>query len=147
MLISKLKVMPAFRADAPPQIRHAIALFTVVWLIEVGYAVMLLIIGFSQIDEVPAAKLTDMRQGLVAVVMIQVFWLFLNASLIVGLCQRQKLARMLELLLTLVTTVAFLAMALPFNVNLFEVAFFANAIATVLIYSGPCSRWFQGTAS
>ncbi|WP_423761460.1 hypothetical protein [Burkholderia sp. NLJ2] len=48
---------------------------------------------------------------------------------------------------TLVTTVAFLAMALPFNVNLFDVALFANAIATVLIYPGPCSRWFQRTAS
>lgn len=66
---------------------------------------------------------------------------------VVGLCQRQKPARMLELLLTLVTTIAFLAAAFPFRVNLFEVAFFANAIAIVLIYSSACSRWFQGAAS
>lgn len=34
MPISKLKAMPAFHTDAPPQIRHAVALFAIVWLIE-----------------------------------------------------------------------------------------------------------------
>jgi len=147
MLIGKLKAMPAFRADAPPQIRHAIALFAIVWLVELGYVALILIISFRGLDEVPAAKTTLARQGFIVFTLVQAFWLFLNASLIVGLCQRQKLARMLELLLTLVTTIAFLAAAFPFRVDLLEVAFFANAIATVLIYSSACSRWFQGAAS
>ncbi len=139
--------MPAFHTDAPPQIRHAIALFTIVWLIEAGFAVWLQKMGISQIGEVPTAKVTLMRQGLAMIAVIQGFWLFLNASLIIGLCQRQKLARTLELVLTIVTTLAFIVVALPFRMNLIEVSFFANAIATVLIYSGPCSRWFQGTTS
>ncbi|WP_322087532.1 hypothetical protein [Burkholderia sp. BCC1999] len=147
MPISKLKAMPAFHTDAPPQIRHAIALFTIVWLIEAGFAVWLQKMGISQIGEVPTAKVTLMRQGLAMIAVIQGFWLFLNASLIIGLCQRQKLARTLELVLTIVTTLAFIVVALPFRMNLIEVSFFANAIATVLIYSGPCSRWFQGTTS
>lgn len=147
MPISKLKAMPAFHTDAPPQIRHAVALFAIVWLIEVGCAVWLQRLGFDQLGEVPAEKATLMRKGIALIAVVQAFWLLLNASLIIGLCQRQKLARTLELILTIVTTLAFIVMAPPFRMTLFEVSFFANAIATVLIYSGPCSRWFQGTTS
>ena len=88
-----------------------------------------------------------MRQGILLVAIVQGSWLFLNASLIVGLCQRQKLARMLELVLTIITTLAFIVVGPPFRVSLIEVGFFANAIATVLIYTGPCTRWFQAVAS
>ena len=147
MPIGKLKAMPAFRADAPLQIRHAIALFTIVWLIEAGFAVWLTMLGFDQAGEVPAAKAVLMRQGAAMIGIIQAFWLLLNASLIVGLCQRQKLARVLELALTVVTTMALLVMGLPFRLSLIEVGFLANAIATVLIYTGPCTRWFQAAAS
>ncbi|WP_124581653.1 hypothetical protein [Burkholderia contaminans] len=147
MPISKLKAMPAFRVDAPRQIRHAIALFTIVWLIEVGFAVWLVMMGFDQAGQVSAAKAVLMRQGILLVAIVQGSWLFLNASLIVGLCQRQKLARMLELVLTIITTLAFIVVGLPFRVSLIEVGFFANAIATVLIYTGPCTRWFQAVAS
>ncbi|RQT12655.1 hypothetical protein DF051_22535 [Burkholderia contaminans] len=139
--------MPAFRVDAPRQIRHAIALFTIVWLIEVGFAVWLVMMGFDQAGQVSAAKAVLMRQGILLVAIVQGSWLFLNASLIVGLCQRQKLARMLELVLTIITTLAFIVVGLPFRVSLIEVGFFANAIATVLIYTGPCTRWFQAVAS
>ncbi|MEK7892413.1 hypothetical protein [Burkholderia contaminans] len=147
MPISKLKAMPAFRVDAPQQIRHAIALFTIVWLIEVGFAVWLVMMGFDQAGQVSAAKAVLMRQGILLVAIVQGSWLFLNASLIVGLCQRQKLARMLELVLTIITTLAFIVVGPPFRVSLIEVGFFANAIATVLIYTGPCTRWFQAVAS
>ncbi|AKM42793.1 hypothetical protein NL30_23245 [Burkholderia contaminans] len=147
MPISKLKAMPAFRVDAPRQIRHAIALFTIVWLIEVGFAVWLVMMGFDQAGQVSAAKAVLMRQGILLVAIVQGSWLFLNASLIVGLCQRQKLARMLELVLTIITTLAFIVVGFPFRVSLIEVGFFANAIATVLIYTGPCTRWFQAVAS
>ncbi|BBA40024.1 hypothetical protein BCO37747_03875 [Burkholderia contaminans] len=139
--------MPAFRVDAPQQIRHAIALFTIVWLIEVGFAVWLVMMGFDQAGQVSAAKAVLMRQGILLVAIVQGSWLFLNASLIVGLCQRQKLARMLELVLTIITTLAFIVVGPPFRVSLIEVGFFANAIATVLIYTGPCTRWFQAVAS
>ncbi len=141
--------MPAFHADAPPQIRHAVALFAIVWLIEVAFTVWLQIqiVGYSQIGEVSAEKATLMRHGSAFLAVVQAFWLFLNAILIIGLCQRQKLARTLELMLTIVTTLAFIVVKFPFRVNLIEVSFFANAIATVLIYTGPCSRWFQGTTS
>lgn len=139
--------MPAFRVDAPRQIRHAIALFTIVWLIEVGFAVWLVMMGFDQAGQVSAAKAVLMRQGILLVAIVQGSWLFLNASLIVGLCQRQKLARMLELVLTIITTLAFIVVGFPFRVSLIEVGFFANAIATVLIYTGPCTRWFQAVAS
>ncbi|HHX4055975.1 hypothetical protein JAO10_13830 [Burkholderia contaminans] len=147
MPISKLKAMPAFRVDAPQQIRHAIALFTIVWLIEVGFAVWLVMMGFDQAGQVSAAKAVLMRQGILLVAIVQGSWLFFNASLIVGLCQRQKLARMLELVLTIITTLAFIVVGPPFRVSLIEVGFFANAIATVLIYTGPCTRWFQAVAS
>ncbi|MEB4632959.1 hypothetical protein [Burkholderia contaminans] len=147
MPISKLKTMPAFRVDAPRQIRHAIALFTIVWLIEVGFAVWLVMMGFDQAGQVSAAKAVLMRQGILLVAIVQGSWLFLNAGLIVGLCQRQKLARMLELVLTIITTLAFIVVGFPFRVSLIEVGFFANAIATVLIYTGPCTRWFQAVAS
>ncbi|HIE1296176.1 MULTISPECIES: hypothetical protein [Burkholderia] len=147
MPISKLRAMPAFRVDAPQQIRHAIALFTIVWLIEVGFAVWLVMMGFDQAGQVSAAKAVLMRQGILLVAIVQGSWLFLNASLIVGLCQRQKLARMLELVLTIITTLAFIVVGPPFRVSLIEVGFFANAIATVLIYTGPCTRWFQAVAS
>ncbi|HEM7876082.1 MULTISPECIES: hypothetical protein [Burkholderia] len=147
MPISKLKAMPAFRVDAPRQIRHAIALFTIVWLIEVGFAVWLVMMGFDQAGQVSAAKAVLMRQGILLVAIVQGSWLFLNAGLIVGLCQRQKLARMLELVLTIITTLAFIVVGFPFRVSLIEVGFFANAIATVLIYTGPCTRWFQAVAS
>ncbi|AOL06021.1 hypothetical protein WR30_31880 [Burkholderia contaminans FFH2055] len=139
--------MPAFRVDAPRQIRHAIALFTIVWLIEVGFAVWLVMMGFDQAGQVSAAKAVLMRQGILLVAIVQGSWLFLNAGLIVGLCQRQKLARMLELVLTIITTLAFIVVGFPFRVSLIEVGFFANAIATVLIYTGPCTRWFQAVAS
>ncbi len=139
--------MPAFRVDAPQQIRHAIALFTIVWLIEVGFAVWLVMMGFDQAGQVSAAKAVLMRQGILLVAIVQGSWLFFNASLIVGLCQRQKLARMLELVLTIITTLAFIVVGPPFRVSLIEVGFFANAIATVLIYTGPCTRWFQAVAS
>jgi len=139
--------MPAFRVDAPQQIRHAIALFTIVWLIEVGFAVWLVMMGFDQAGQVSAAKAVLMRQGILLVAIVQGSWLFLNASLIVGLRQRQKLARMLELVLTIITTLAFIVVGPPFRVSLIEVGFFANAIATVLIYTGPCTRWFQAVAS
>lgn len=139
--------MPAFRVDAPQQIRHAIALFTIIWLIEVGFAVWLVMMGFDQAGQVSAAKAVLMRQGILLVAIVQGSWLFLNASLIVGLCQRQKLARMLELVLTIITTLAFIVVGPPFRVSLIEVGFFANAIATVLIYTGPCTRWFQAVAS
>ncbi|VWD21995.1 hypothetical protein BLA50215_03999 [Burkholderia lata] len=139
--------MPAFRADAPRQIRHAIVLFTIVWLIEAGLAVWFMMMGFDQVGQVPAEKATLMRQGFAWVAIVQVFWLSLNASLIVGLCQRQKLARMLELALTIVTTLAFIVAGFPFRMSLIEVGFFANAIATVLIYTGPSTRWFQTVAS
>lgn len=139
--------MPAFRVDAPLQIRHAIALFTIVWLIEVGFAVWLVMMGFDQVGHVPAAKAVLMRQGVLLVAIVQAFWLSLNASLIVGLCQRHKLARMLELVLTIITTLAFIVAGFPFRVSLIEVGFFANAIATVLIYTGPCTRWFQAAAA
>ena len=138
--------MPAFRVDAPLQIRHAIALFTIVWLIEVGFAIWLMMMGFDQAGRVPAEKAALMRKGIVMIAIVQAFWLSLNASLIVGLCQRQKLARMLELVLTIVTTLALIVAGLPFRVSLIEVGFFANAIATVLIYTGPCTRWFQAAA-
>ncbi|WP_175015772.1 hypothetical protein [Burkholderia lata] len=147
MPISKLKAMPAFRADAPRQIRHAIALFTIVWLIEIGLAVWFMMMGFDEVGQVPAAKAALMRQGFAWVAVVQAFWLSLNASLIVGLCQRQKLARMLELALTIVTTLAFIVAGFPFRVSLVEIGFFANAIATVLIYTGPSTRWFQAAAS
>ncbi len=130
--------MPAFRVDAPRQIRHAIALFTIVWLV---------MMGFDQAGQVSAAKAVLMRQGILLVAIVQGSWLFLNAGLIVGLCQRQKLARMLELVLTIITTLAFIVVGFPFRVSLIEVGFFANAIATVLIYTGPCTRWFQAVAS
>ncbi len=139
--------MPAFRDDAPRQIRHAIALFTIVWLIEVGLAVWFMMMGFDEVGQVPAAKAALMRQGFAWVAIVQAFWLSLNASLIVGLCQRQKLARMLELALTIVTTLAFIVAGFPFRVSLVEVGFLANAIATVLIFTGPCTRWFQAVAS
>lgn len=147
MPIGKLKAMPAFRADAPLQIRHAIALFTIVWLIEVGFAVWLMTMGFDSAAQLSAEKAVLMRKGAVMIAIVQAFWLALNASLIVGLCQRQKLARMLELVLTIVTTLAFIVAGLPFRVSLIEVGFFANAIATVLIFTGPSTRWFQAVAS
>lgn len=65
-----------------------------------------------------------MRKGIALIAVVQAFWLLLNASLIIGLCQRQKLARTLELILTIVTTLAFIVMAPPFRMTLFEVSFF-----------------------
>ncbi|MBN3768887.1 MULTISPECIES: hypothetical protein [Burkholderia] len=147
MPISKLKAMPAFRDDAPRQIRHAIALFTIVWLIEIGFAVWLLTVSFDLAGQVSAEKAALMRKNAVTIAIVQAFWLSLNAGLIVGLCRRQKLARMLELVFTIVTTLAFIVAGLPFGMSLIEVGFFANAIATVLIFTGPCTRWFQAVAS
>ncbi|VWB10853.1 hypothetical protein BLA6860_00332 [Burkholderia lata] len=139
--------MPAFRDDAPRQIRHAIALFTIVWLIEIGFAVWLLTVSFDLAGQVSAEKAALMRKNAVTIAIVQAFWLSLNAGLIVGLCRRQKLARMLELVFTIVTTLAFIVAGLPFGMSLIEVGFFANAIATVLIFTGPCTRWFQAVAS
>lgn len=68
--------MPAFRVDAPQQIRHAIALFTIVWLIEVGFAVWLVMMGFDQAGQVSAAKAVLMRQGILLVAIVQGSWLF-----------------------------------------------------------------------
>lgn len=108
MLLDKLKNTPAFRADAPPQIRHAIALFAIVWLIERYLDAKLIIIGL------PAVKLhPNEMAGLVAGGCVMGFWLVLNGCLIAGLCARQKMARLLELVLTISTTLMLLIMAPP----------------------------------
>ncbi|CAB3638841.1 hypothetical protein LMG24238_00092 [Paraburkholderia sediminicola] len=137
MPIQKLKEMPAFQADAPQHIRLAIGLLCVVWLVECFMFAKFVDIAMG----VPLTPKT--HDGFFLLVFLLAFWLVLNACLIVGLCQRQRLARWLELLLTVVTTIFCLSVSPPLRLSLYETAFLANAAATVLLFLGPCTHWFR----
>lgn len=138
--------MPAFRTDAPPQIRYAVALFVIVWLIEAFFLSRLLIAGLGGYEAWHIKPMATTLRGFFVILSMVACWLLLNGGLIAGLCHRQRLARLLELLLTIATTIVLIKIALPIKVSLPGLGFFSNALATVLIYSGPCSRWFQSAA-
>ncbi|QGZ66038.1 hypothetical protein [Paraburkholderia acidisoli] len=142
MPINRLKSTPAFHADAPPQIRHAITLFAFMWFIYAFGWVMLSIAVLPSIVTQP--KHLALLSGSIGFLAC---WLAMNACLIVGLCQRQKLARTLQLVLTVGMAFALLAAIAQFGLNFFAASFLANAVATGLLFLPVCSNWFDARAT
>jgi hypothetical protein len=136
-----IKSVPILRKGTPQIPQIAVTLFTFVWTQEIiffGKAGWIALVVMPYPLRTPKALIgTYILLALVAA------WLTLNASLIVLLAYRQTAARYIELILTVFGAILIIIgtqNVLSGTPGL--LIFFANAIATSLLFIKPSNIWF-----
>ena len=137
-----LKTVPILRKGTPQLPQIAVILFTFVWAQEIIFSGKA---GWIALVVMPYPLRTAKElMGIYILLALIAAWLTLNASLIVLLAYRQTAARYIELILTVFGAI----LIILGNQNVLSgtdtlLIFFANAIATSLLFTKPSNIWFR----
>jgi hypothetical protein len=141
MMRTFLKTVPILRKGTPQLPQIAVTLFTFVWAQEIIFSGKA---GWLALVVMPYPLRTAKElMGTYILLALIAAWLTLNASLVVLLSYRQTAARYIELILTVFGAI----LIIVGNLNVLNgtnvlLIYFANAIATSLLFTKPSNIWF-----